>query len=207
MLWLRKQSAHSTYVLFKSVLESANSVQPAATSYSAPSNVQKDVKATPFPASWADPALKEIFDPAPTESSPALSTASPSNPATDSGKSVGVGAITGAVVGSVVFVLLIAAAFFLLRRHRRARANFSLPEHKPRELASEGYHGHDQSDFTGVRLSSSHKHELPVLPSELPPGDERRELPVPPSELSPGDEWHELMVRQTYELSGERMSR
>lgn len=87
--------------------------------YSLSSATAADIKASPYPSSWASPALKELFV---SQTNTTSATASPS-PTSSSG--VGshshAGAIAGGVVGGVVgLALLLALGYLFLRRRRRA---------------------------------------------------------------------------------------
>ncbi|RAK80039.1 uncharacterized protein BO72DRAFT_27003 [Aspergillus fijiensis CBS 313.89] len=92
---------------------------PGLMTYSLSSATAADIKASPYPSSWASPALKELFV---SQTNTTSATASPS-PTSSSG--VGshshAGAIAGGVVGGVVgLALLLALGYLFLRRRRRA---------------------------------------------------------------------------------------
>ncbi|GFG17388.1 hypothetical protein IFM5058_08449 [Aspergillus udagawae] len=72
---------------------------PALTSYSQPSTVAERTKVSPYPATWADSSLRELFAPTGTSSTTASTTE------TKHGHGTPVGAIVGGVVGGVVDAL------------------------------------------------------------------------------------------------------
>lgn len=92
-------------------------LQPTRASYSLPNAALQQVKESPYPASWADPALESLFVAKKTNSSDSPENSS-SKPV--SKKRGNTGTIAGAVVGGVVAVaLVVGATLFFLRRRRK----------------------------------------------------------------------------------------
>lgn len=89
--------------------------QPSLSSYSIPSSLSNDIKESPYPSAWADPALKSLFFSNDTSTAP-----TPSSGASAS-HSANKGAIAGGVVGGVAGVSVIVAliVLFLLRRRKQ----------------------------------------------------------------------------------------
>ncbi|KAF4219466.1 hypothetical protein CNMCM6457_003032 [Aspergillus fumigatiaffinis] len=85
---------------------------PALTSYSQPSAVAERTKVSPYPATWADPSLRELFVPTETSSS----TASASE--TEHSHGMPVGAIVGGVIGGVAVIIIIVIGVILVRRKK-----------------------------------------------------------------------------------------
>ncbi|GMG28752.1 unnamed protein product [Aspergillus oryzae var. brunneus] len=93
--------------------------QPGLSTYSLPSATANDIKSSPYPSTWADPALKSLFvqKPNDTTNSP---DAQPDPPTSTSGSSTKVGPIVGGVVGGVAgAAIILAIIFFALRKRRR----------------------------------------------------------------------------------------
>lgn len=93
--------------------------QPALSSYSLSSSTASDIKESPYPSAWADPALKNLFV-SKTATSPKPTTSQP--PKDNTTHAVNKGAIAGGVVGGVVGVALIVALLWLsITRNRRRK--------------------------------------------------------------------------------------
>ncbi|OJJ81205.1 uncharacterized protein ASPGLDRAFT_1500826 [Aspergillus glaucus CBS 516.65] len=90
---------------------------PSLSSYSIPFSTSNDIKESPYPSTWADPALKSLFV-------SNTSTASTPTPSPSASNSTNKGAIAGGVVGGVAGVAAIVAliSLFLFRRRKQSQA-------------------------------------------------------------------------------------
>ena len=110
-------------------------------SYSIPSSSSNDIKESPYPSAWADPALKSVF--VSNNTSTASSTPTPSSDESAS-HPTNKGAIAGGVVGGVVGVSVIVALIilFLLRRRKQHQATvYQQQTTESRTWAGSGYDG------------------------------------------------------------------
>ncbi|GIK03408.1 hypothetical protein Aspvir_007477 [Aspergillus viridinutans] len=87
---------------------------PALTSYAQPSAVAERTKVSPYPATWADSSLKDLFVPTGTSSS----TASTSE--TKHSHGTPVGAIVGGVIGGVAVIIIAIVVIVLMTRKKRS---------------------------------------------------------------------------------------
>ena len=93
-------------------------LQPALSAYSVPSATANDIKSSPYPSTWADPALKSLFEG--TNNSTNSTDAQPDPPSSADNSSADIGAIVGGVVGGVAgAAIILAVIFFILRKRRR----------------------------------------------------------------------------------------
>ena len=127
--------------------------QPALTSYSQPSAVAERTKVWPYPATWADSSLRELFVPMETSSSTAGVLETKHSHGTP------VGAIVGGVVGGVAVIIIILIAVIVVRRKKRS------PNNTTEKLCLQttevhGYSFPDELDGTPRRneLSDSSRH-------------------------------------------------
>ena len=101
--------------------------QPTLSSYSLPDSTVQDVKKSPFPSSWADPALERLF--VTKKSTNSSDTTMPQH-------STNVGAIAGGVVGGVVGIALVLIAIYIVLQRRGKGAQSRLTaEAKSAQLA------------------------------------------------------------------------
>ncbi|KAE8422773.1 hypothetical protein BDV36DRAFT_309790 [Aspergillus pseudocaelatus] len=95
---------------------------PGLSAYSVPSATANDIKSSPYPSTWADPALKSLFEK--TDNSTNSTDAQPEPSSSASNSSTEVGAIVGGVVGGIAGVaIILAIIFFILRKRRRDSQN------------------------------------------------------------------------------------
>ncbi|KAJ5916588.1 hypothetical protein N7504_000603 [Penicillium tannophilum] len=154
---------------------------PSLDSFSLSSSTTSDIKESPYPSSWASPALKALFVSSTNTSESSTSGNSTSSSSTttqqaESGTShsSNTGAIAGGVVGGVAGLALIGALlwFFIVRNKRQERG--ALPTRKINELPA----------GEPPELSVGNPPELSAgNPPELS-GGEMRHMPVEPVELS-----------------------
>ncbi|KAE8163035.1 hypothetical protein BDV40DRAFT_264045 [Aspergillus tamarii] len=91
---------------------------PALSAYSVPSATANDIKSSPYPSTWADPALKSLFEG--TNNSTNSTDAQPDPSSSADNSSADIGAIVGGVVGGVAgAAIILAVIFFILRKRRR----------------------------------------------------------------------------------------
>lgn len=110
------------YYLTCAFMTGANHLkQPSLSSYSIPSSSSNDIKESPYPSAWADPALNALF--ASNNTSTASSTPTTPSSGSSASHSANKGAIAGGIVGGVVGVSVIVAliVLFLLRRRKQAQ--------------------------------------------------------------------------------------
>lgn len=111
-------------------------------SYSIPSSTSNDIKESPYPSTWADPALKSLF--VSNNTSTASSTPTTPSSGASASHSANKGAIAGGVVGGVVGVSVIVAlvVLFLLRRRKQHQtAVYQQQTAESRPWAGSGYDG------------------------------------------------------------------
>lgn len=130
------------------------SPQPEASSFALPDAAASAVKSSPYPSSWADPALKDLFV---AKSSNKDTGSADTKPDSSKKSSTSVGAIAGGVVGGVAAIALIVGAIvFCLRRQRQtqtqqgARENKGHPQRAPVELYSDELRGELDGGFRPV---------------------------------------------------------
>ncbi|KAE8364249.1 hypothetical protein BDV27DRAFT_157979 [Aspergillus caelatus] len=90
---------------------------PGLSAYSVPSATADDIKSSPYPSTWADPALKSLFEK--TDDSANSTDARPEPSSSASNSSTEIGAIVGGVVGGIAGVAIILAIIFFILRKRR----------------------------------------------------------------------------------------
>lgn len=89
---------------------------PGLSAYSIPSATADDIRSSPYPSTWADPALRSLFV---QKTTPNSTDAQPDPSSNTSDLSTNIGAIVGGVVGGVAGVAIILAIIFLVLRKRR----------------------------------------------------------------------------------------
>ncbi|KAF7171758.1 hypothetical protein CNMCM6106_006140 [Aspergillus hiratsukae] len=113
---------------------SRTTFDPAVTSYSQPSAVAERTKVSPYPATWADSSLRDLFVPKGTSSSTASAL-----PEAKASRGASVGAIVGGVVGGVALIIVIVViAVILVRRKKRSPNDTTKKGH----LQTAELHGH-----------------------------------------------------------------
>ncbi|QQK47049.1 Kelch-type beta propeller [Penicillium digitatum] len=145
---------------------------PALSSFSPSSSTANDIKASPSPSSWADPAFKALFGNLDTKTSTATdnTTASPATPPKlNPSDSATRGVITGGVVGGVAGLALIIGLFwfFLARNKKQKHARFGEVETVTRQVQP-------MSELpVGARDGRSELGGGTYMYSELPAGNKR----------------------------------
>ncbi|KAL2863953.1 putative cell wall anchored protein [Aspergillus lucknowensis] len=90
---------------------------PGLSTYSIPSATAEDIERSPYPSSWADPALQALFQVPPEPSWTPAAAAIPRK-----SKSTNTGAIAGGVVGGIAGVAILLAVIWFIIRSRRRKA-------------------------------------------------------------------------------------
>ncbi|KAJ5648013.1 hypothetical protein N7490_004385 [Penicillium lividum] len=116
---------------------------PALNSYSLSSSTAKDIKESPYPSSWASPALKSLFVSSTNTSESSTSESSTSSSTTSqrtedgTSHSSNIGAIAGGVVGGVAGVGLIVALIWYFTTKRTKGNQIHEADAKPIQKVAE----------------------------------------------------------------------
>ncbi|KAF9894833.1 hypothetical protein FE257_004454 [Aspergillus nanangensis] len=132
---------------------------PALSIYSVPSATADDIHDSPYPASWADPALASLFI-SPTNSTNSTGSASKENKDTGVNKGPIIGGVVGGVVGALMLLALIFAFIWYRRRKGKRQGGY------PAEVQL----NRDDDNLVGVELPAQ------SATSELEGSTERSEL-------------------------------